>query len=75
MDFLKLAKDRYSVRKFEDKPITDADVDKIIKVGILAPTACNFQPERIFVIKSEEALNKLRKCTSCDFGTRTSFLI
>ena len=32
MDFLKLATERYSVRKFEDKPLAQADIDKILAV-------------------------------------------
>ena len=49
-DFLELAANRYSVRKFIDKPVGQEDLDKILKAGYLAPTACNRQPQRILVI-------------------------
>ena len=43
-DFLTLAKDRYSVRKFAAADIPQEDIDKIIETGLCAPTAVNYQP-------------------------------
>ncbi|WP_407410170.1 nitroreductase family protein [Methanobrevibacter sp.] len=59
-DFLKLACERYSVRQYSNKPIEDEKLEKILKAGQVAPTAANRQPQRVFVIKSEESLEKLR---------------
>ncbi len=75
MDFLKLAESRYSVRKFKDCPVNDADVDKILKVGHLAPTGCNNQPQRILVINDSEALERLKKCTKCHFDAPLAMLV
>lgn len=75
MDFLKLAKGRYSVRKFMDKPVEQEALDKILKAGYLAPTACNLQPQRILVINSKEGLAKLKTCTKCHFNAPTAMLI
>ena len=75
MDFIKLAEERYSVRKFSDKIIEQDTIDKILKAGLLAPTACNRQPQRILVINNEEGLSKLRKCTKCHFGATAALLI
>lgn len=47
MDFLQLAADRYSVRSFSDRPIEQEKMDRILKAGQLAPTAVNFQPQKI----------------------------
>ena len=44
MDFLNLAAQRYSVRKFTDKPVGREVLDQILKAGYLAPTACNPAP-------------------------------
>ena len=33
MDFLKLAEERYSVRSFTDKAVSQEDLDKILKAG------------------------------------------
>lgn len=75
MDFLKLASKRYSVRKFTDKVIEQETLNKILKAGHLAPTACNRQPQRILVINNEEGIAKLKKCTKCHFGASTALLI
>ena len=39
MDFLELAKKRYSCRSISDKPVEDEKIEKILKAGMLAPTA------------------------------------
>ena len=75
MDFLELAAKRYSVRKFREEKVRQEDLDKILKAGMLAPTAHNEQPQRILVINSDEALEKLKKCTACHFNAPTALLI
>lgn len=75
MDFLKLATERYSVRKFSDKPIENEVVDKILEAGHIAPTGCNYQPQRILVINKEETLEKLRECTRCHFDAPCAMLV
>ncbi|MDE5860511.1 MAG: nitroreductase family protein [Oscillospiraceae bacterium] len=74
-DFLKLAEKRYSVRKFTDKPLEQSKIDKILQAGMLAPTACNNQPQRILVINSEDGIKKLRKCTECHFNAPAAMLV
>ena len=39
MDFLKLAQERYSCRKFEDKPVEDEKIDALLQAAQLAPSA------------------------------------
>lgn len=63
MDFLQLASERYSVRSFSDRPIEPEKMDKILKAGQLAPTAVNYQPQKIYILKSEAALRKIRSLT------------
>lgn len=75
MSFLQLAAARYSVRKFKNEPVRKEDVDRILQAGHLAPTGCNRQPQRIFVIQSAEAMEKLRLCTKCHFGAPMAMLI
>ena len=75
MEFLELAENRFSVREFDGKKVEREVIDKILRAGQAAPTACNNQPQRIFVIQSEEALEKLRKCTRCHFNAPLAFLI
>ena len=63
MEFLELAKRRYSERSFAATPLEDEKLYKILEAGRIAPTACNNQPQRFFVLKSEEALAKAAKLT------------
>lgn len=56
MDLLELLKKRYSVRKFEDKKVEKEKLDLILEAARVAPTACNFQPQRILVLDNEESL-------------------
>jgi nitroreductase len=65
--FLELAHDRYSVRKISSRPVEEEKIEKIIEAGIVAPTATNAQPIRIFVLKSQEAKELLMKATSFPF--------
>ncbi|MBR3397932.1 MAG: nitroreductase family protein [Lachnospiraceae bacterium] len=71
MDFLELAKDRYSVRKFEDRPVEKEKLDYILEAGNVAPTAKNLQPQRIYVLQSVEALQKINELSPCVFGAKT----
>lgn len=68
MEFEQVLKGRFSVRNFADRPIEDEKLSKIIKAGLIAPTACNNQPQRIYVLKSASALEKIRGITRCAFN-------
>ena len=60
MDLLELLKKRYSVRKFDGRTVEKEKLDLILQAGRVAPTAVNFQPQRVLVIESEEALENLK---------------
>ncbi|WP_407378969.1 nitroreductase family protein [Methanobrevibacter sp.] len=74
-DFLQLAGERYSVRKYSDKEIEDEKLDKILRAGQIGPTANNSQPQRVFVIKSKEALEKIRSFTPYSFNAPIVLMI
>lgn len=74
MNFTELAKSRYSVRKFEDRPVDRKTLDLILEVGNVAPTGCNYQPQRIYVIESEEKIKKINEISRCIFGAKTVLL-
>ena len=75
MDFLKLATDRYSVRKFKPQHLPQEVIDKILAAGHVAPTGCNFQPQRILVLNTDESAEKLKGCTKCHFDAPTAMLV
>ena len=74
MDFLKLCEERYSLRSFADTPIPDDVLNQILEAGRIAPTAMNLQPQRVFVIRSQEALEKMRAVKKC-YGANTVLMI
>lgn len=75
MDFLELAKKRYSVRKFSDKKVEKEKIDLILEAGRLAPTAVNYQPQRILVLESDESLEKLKECSKYHFDAPLAMLV
>jgi nitroreductase len=75
LDFINLLKNRYSVRKFSTKEVEEDKIKLILEAGRLAPTACNYQPFKIYILKSKEALEKLQKCKYSYFGETLAFLI
>ena len=74
-DFLILAKERYSVRSFRETPLTKEQIDKIVEAGRVAPSACNNQPEKIYVVESEKARKALSQVTPCTFNAPVVFVI
>ena len=58
MDFLELAKERYSVRKMTAEKIKKEDLNKILEAARLSPTAKNLQRERLLVVNTEEGIKK-----------------
>ena len=67
MNFAELSAQRYSLRKFSDRPVEDALLQQVLEAGRNAPTAHNNQPQRIFVFRSPEALEKADACMDCHF--------
>jgi nitroreductase len=59
MDFLSLAKKRYSCRVYTDQPVESDKLGYVLEAGRVAPTAKNLQPFRVLVIQKEENLEKL----------------
>ncbi|MBQ9326904.1 MAG: nitroreductase family protein [Solobacterium sp.] len=56
MSFLELSEERYSCRSLTNKPIEEEKIQAIIRTAVNAPTAVNYQPFKVWVIESPEAL-------------------
>lgn len=52
---------RYSVRKFKTDKIPEDLIKKILNAGRLAPTGNNAQPQKFYVISSDENKKKLKE--------------
>lgn len=75
MNFLDLAKSRYSVRSYSDADVEQEKLDRIVEAAMLAPTACNNQPQRIYLLHSADALAKIRSLTPCTYDAPAVFMI
>ena len=75
MEFTNLIENRYSVRSFRPEHLPRGVLDKILDAGHKAPTGCNYQPQRILVLNTDESIEKLRACTKCHFGAPTALLV
>lgn len=58
-EFLTLVNNRQSCRDFNDLPIDRETLEKIVEIGRLAPSACNSQPWKMYVVTDEEKRAKV----------------
>lgn len=75
MSFMDLCKARYSVRQYDPRPVEEEKLAQILEAGRIAPTAANKQPQRIYVIKSEEPRAKLASVTRMTYGAPVILLV
>ena len=75
MDFMELAARRYSVRSYSPRPVEKEKIALVLKAAQLAPTAVNFQPQMIYVLESEAALEKIHRLCRCIYGAPLVFLV
>lgn len=75
MELEKVIKSRYSVRKFKPDMITDDELNTILEAGMVAPTGCNYQPQRVYVLNSEEAIAKIRQLCRSAFNAPVVLII
>lgn len=67
-DILDIEKMRYTVRSYSDKKLEQEKLDKILEAGRWAPTAVNYQPQRIMVLNTEETLLKVKEFTTFGYN-------
>lgn len=75
MDFIELAKARYSCKRYSTKQISKSELDTILEAGRLAPTAKNLQEQHIYVLQSRDALAKVDRNTPCRYGAPTVLVV
>lgn len=61
MDFHDLIRTRYSVRAYQDRPVEDEKLARVLEAARLAPTAANRQPFRLIVIHTAGRQEELRQ--------------
>lgn len=75
MELDKVMAERFSVRDYKDTAIEEEKLNAILEAGRIAPTAANIQPQRVYVIKSEEGLSKIRAITHCAFNAPVVLMV
>ncbi len=50
---------RRSIRKYQDRPVDERDIEKLLRAAMYAPSAGNEHPWHFIVVKSRESLNKI----------------
>ena len=75
MDFLEIARSRYSCKKFDSRQIEKEQLNTILEAGRLAPTAKNLQEQRVYVVQSAKGLSKIDTLTPCRYGAPTVIIM
>lgn len=76
MEFTEVVKNRYSCKSFDAGKAVDAvKLTEILEAGRVAPTAKNFQEQKIYVIQSAEGLAKIDKATPCRYNAPTCVVV
>lgn len=75
MDFLELSKKRYSVLHYQKECIPDDIISKILEAGLSAPTACNFQPQKIKLINTDDGRSRLNRVVPSKYYVPAAFLV
>ncbi|MCD8020982.1 MAG: nitroreductase family protein [Clostridiales bacterium] len=52
---------RRSVRKYDGKPVSEADIRDILEAGIMAPSASNLQPWYFVAVANKEKLDEVKE--------------
>ncbi len=60
MDLFEAIHHRRSVRKFEDRPVSEDHVRKMLEAAMMAPSAGNQQPWQFIVVRDRERLGKVK---------------
>lgn len=76
MEFTEVVRNRYSCKNFDaGKAVDAAKLTEILEAGRVAPTAKNFQEQKIYVIQSAEGLAKIDKATPCRYNAPTCLVV
>lgn len=71
MEFKEVVRNRYSCKKYSERPVEPEKLAAILEAGRLAPTAKNLQEQHVYVLQSPEALAKVDAVTPCRYGAGT----
>jgi len=64
MDVLEAIHTRRSIRAYQDKPVPEDLVQKVLAAAMSAPSACNAQPWQFIVIRDRKILKEIPRINS-----------
>lgn len=50
---------RHSIRSFENRPVSETEMDKVLETASLAPSACNRQPIKVFWTNKPDSVSRI----------------
>ncbi len=75
MEFSDLIQKRYSVRSYQSKTVEEDKLEEVLNAARLAPTAHNFQPFKLIVIKTRGNEENLKRIYERDFFIQAPIVI
>lgn len=75
MKFLELARKRYSVRAYQNKPVEDEKLKEILEAARLAPTGANRQQFQLIVVHTAGREEELRPIYNKDWFVHAPVII
>ncbi len=75
MDVFEAIKNRRSIRKFENRPVPEELIKKIIEAGQWSPSACNRQDWKFIMIDSQEVKERILRETTAYFVGKAPVLV
>ena len=67
MELLELMKHRRSIRKYEDRQVDRADLEKVVEAGLFAPSAGNGQRSMIVAVRNRKLADQLGRLNVATF--------
>ena len=75
MEVQQAIRERFSDRSFSPRPIEPEKMEKILEAVRCAPSACNYRPERVYVLQSAAALEKANAICKSLYGAPAVLLL
>lgn len=75
MNFLELAKKRFSARSYKADKVEKEKLDYIMECARVSPSAVNYQPCRFLIVESEEGRAKMQECYPRDWFVSASIYV
>ncbi|MFZ5519071.1 MAG: nitroreductase family protein [Candidatus Zhuqueibacterota bacterium] len=75
MDFNEVIRNRYSVRAYLPKPVEEEKLNQVLEAAVIAPTAANRQPFKIYVIEISGRESQLRRLYGRDWFVQAPLVI